>query len=286
MSQESSRTDDSQNSQDLDKASREKLNTALNYYFYSIGSNKDVCNNFNLLKGDDYIKDHVDNIEILSCLYNSDSPNDLVKDILRDLKVSPDTIIKILNQDREAGLKQNEQKVKDATDKYEREEKQLNSELQNTKDQIAEAKKGLAELKKSIAVLEAKKRELEGKINKNEKDHENMVVTIEQDNISIKEENNKGYENLRNYEDVGHSLNQLSIQLTKLESNRKKSSGKKYTLNPKRTCTGEYHVDKNDKSKCLCLTDNGGLEVCDPHNCKDMPGFKYHQKCKKNKKKS
>lgn len=270
---------------ELDKSSREKLNTALNYYFYSIGSNKEICNNFDLIKEDQYIKDHVDNIEILSCLYNPKHPHELIKSILDHLKKSPDDIVKILKKDREAGLKKNEQKVKTITNNYQNEKTRLEKELNNTEDEIKQALKALDDLNKAIDALEKKRDKLKHEINNSDRTHENQIVEIERDDISIKEDNIKGYKALRNYEDVGHELNELSIQLEKIESHRRKPNGQKYTLNPKKTCRGEYELDKHDKSRCICRVDDNNYQICDSHNCRNLPGFIENQQCKSRKQK-
>lgn len=272
------KTNDTNPDQDLDKESREKLNTALNYYLYSIGDIK--CVDFDQLKVDDTIKDHVDNIEILSCLYDHNNPYNLIRNMLTNLNIPPSQIIKILKHDKKAGLKKNEQQIKTVTNDYQRNDEQLKSQLNDTNEEIKTAKHGLEELRKSIEALEIKRDTINKKMKTLNKNHEETVITIEQNNISLQEENNKGYKNLRNYEDVGHELNQLSMQLKILESNRKKPTGQKYTLNPRKTCVEEYKVDQNDKSKCICKTNNGGMEVCDPYHCKNLPHFKEHQKCK------
>ena len=87
----------------MDNNQLTKIRVAINYYLYTIGA-QELGEPFDKLQEDELIKNEIDNIKDLYCLYKNGHTNKNITTIIDNINYSPNKIIEYLNKNKELNI--------------------------------------------------------------------------------------------------------------------------------------------------------------------------------------
>jgi hypothetical protein len=264
----------------LDQLDQKKLKMALNYYLYTNQGVKSLGEPFDNLYKDTYIKNKIENIKKISCLYDYQNPYQLIHSILNKEDTDPNIIIDFLSRNKSQSIIDNNNKI-DLIDKT------INTEITTIDDKINDNNKNISSMENAITMLNTKIQKYQNenkKLMEKKKDITNAkiekIYELQLKNINYSDKNNTLFNVLDNYNHIGYKLNQLSNHLEKLKlfrKNKDKNKDKdKYSLIPDTFCKSKYYIKDN---KCICLDKKNKELLCDPYHCNANTNDKGNNIC-------
>lgn len=234
-----------------------KARVALNYYLYSIGANE-LGEPFDKLDGNELIKDELDTIKTIDCLYHKGHYSTNVSKTINKITYPPQKIINYLNRNKELEISKIDGKISKIINKNKNDQKALDKTIVNNNSQKKDIQEAIQTLKDKLDELNNKNEILKGNKDARVKNRNDKVSNLKLKKKKILEQEFEYNKHLDTYKNIGEQLMKNTNDIQKIIISDKES------LNPKEPCVGNYFIEDG---KCYCLGSNKKKLNCHPQSC-------------------
>lgn len=241
----------------LDNDQLLKARVALNYYLYSIGANE-LGEPFDKLDSDDLIKDELDTIKTIDCLYHKGHYDKNVSNTINKLNHPPQKIIDYLNRNKELEINKIDGEISKIINKNKNDQTALDKTIVKNNTEKKDIQDAIKTLKDKLEELNNKNEILKGNKDARVKNRNDKISNLKLKKKKILEKEFEYNKHLDTYKKIGETLMKDTNDIQKIIISENES------LNPKEPCVGDYFIEDG---KCYCLGANKKKLNCHPQSC-------------------